>query len=220
VSLAASVAVGHIGVPSGPGFAGKNQEVAFAIGHGCGHLDTHSVTVTIPESVKSVRALPSEFGKPAVVRDDATELVRSVTWTRPIADLVENDDNYYKVTLRIGVPDAPFTQLLFPVRQTCRTADGGTTYTDWVAEAENPDGGGPEPAPKLVIVPARQPGWNKYPVPAAIPDLKVFFGDALIVWKGNAAFSTNPNTAQMIKDTAGVTELTSLSAGDEVWVKY
>jgi periplasmic copper chaperone A len=221
VSLAASLAVAHVGVSSGPGFADKNQEIFFSVGHGCDDtMDTQTVTVTIPESVTSVRAVPSELGKPSVQRDPATELVRSVTWTRAVADLAPADDNYYKVALRIRVPNKPFTTLLFPTRQTCRTADGGTTFVDWVAEAENPDGGGPEPAPKLTILPARQPGWNKFPIPAAIPDLKVFFSDALIVWKGDAAFSANANTTQMIKDTPGVTELTSLAAGDEVWVKY
>lgn len=220
VSLAASVAGAHFSIASGPGFADKNQEIMLGAGHGCGDLDTQSVVVTIPESVTSVRAMPSEFGRVSVQRDPATEVVRSVTWTRAVADLAPADENYYKVGLRIRVPNRPFTKLHFPVRQTCRTADGGTTYTDWIAETENPDGGGPEPAPELIILPARQSGWNKYSVPAAIPDLKVFFSDALIVWKGDAAFSANANTTQMIKDTPGVTELTSLAAGDEVWVKY
>lgn len=217
VSLAASLAAAHVGVSSGPGFADKNQEIVLAVGHGCGNLDTQSVTVDIPTVVTSVRALPSEFGKPTVQRDTA-DLVRSVTWSRPVSELVANDDNYYKLVLRIRVPNQPFTKLHFPTHQTCRTADGGSTTVDWIAETETD--GGPEPAPELTIVPARQPGWNRFTVPAAIPDLKVFFSDALIVWKGSAAFSANPSTAQMIDDTDGVTQLTSLAANDEIWVKY
>lgn len=219
VSLAASVAAAHIGIPSGPGFAGKTQEIVLGIGHGCEDLDTYSVSVTIPESVRSVRALPSEFGKPVVQRD-AADLVRTVTWTKPVADVIARDDNYYKLALRIGVPDQPFTKLYFKTRQTCRTGDGGTTYTDWIAEGESPDGGGPEPAPALTILPARQPGWNEYTVPVAVADLAEFFSDARIVWKGNAAYSANPGTKELIGGTEGVTELTSLAAGDEIWVKY
>jgi hypothetical protein len=82
------------------------------------------------------------------------------------------------------------------------------------------DAGTVEPAPGLLIVPAHVPGWNKVTVPAAVADLGVYFGDALIVWKGTAAFSANPATKDMIAGTPGVTALTSLAASDEIWVKY
>lgn len=64
------------------------------------------------------------------------------------------------------------------------------------------------------------PGWNKFTVPAQMSDLSVFFKDAQIVWKGSAAYSANPNIAAQIAGTSGVTALTSLNVGDEVWVKY
>jgi hypothetical protein len=50
--------------------------------------------------------------------------------------------------------------------------------------------------------------------------LKAFFGDAQIVWKGTAAFSANPTTAGLIAGTSGVTALTSIAAGDVIWVKH
>jgi hypothetical protein len=84
----------------------------------------------------------------------------------------------------------------------------------------SPDGGGPEPAPALVILPARVSGWNKLTVPAAIADLGAFFKDAAIVWKGTAAYSSNTATADLIGTTSGVSKLTSLAMGDEIWVKY
>ena len=63
-------------------------------------------------------------------------------------------------------------------------------------------------------------GWNKYIVAAAVPDVAALFGDAQIVWKGTAAYSANPTTAELIGATPGVTALTALAANDEIWVKY
>jgi hypothetical protein len=125
--------------------------------------------------------------------------------------------------MRARLPNAPFTRLVFPVHQTCRSAQGQLTTVDWVAPpgATSPDGGpAPEPAPVLNVLPARAGGWNKYTVPAAIADLNVFFKDALIVWKGTAAFSANTNTAAQLQKEPGVTALTTLANGDEIWVKY
>ena len=58
--------------------------------------------------------------------------------------------------------------------------------------------------------------------PKQIDDIKdlTIFKDALIVWRGNAAYSANPNTVAQIKAEAGVTELTELKANDEIWVRY
>ena len=72
----------------------------------------------------------------------------------------------------------------------------------------------------LVILPTRKPGWNKYVVPQAVPDVAALFGDAQIVWKGTAAYSPSPTTTELIAATSGVTALTSLAANDEIWVKY
>ena len=92
--------------------------------------------------------------------------------------------------------------------------------SDWIGT--DPADTTVEPAPAVAMVPARRPGWNKFTMPAAIADITTssYFADALIVWKGNAAFSPSPATTDLIKSTAGVTALTALSANDEVWVKY
>jgi uncharacterized protein YcnI len=223
VALAPGLALAHVSVASGPGYANTTQEVAFGVGHGCSGSDTYSITIDIPAGVTSVRAVANTFGKATVVRD-AAQNVTSVTWTKADADVLPADDDYYKLSIRMKVPDAPFTTLYFPTHQTCKTAAGVVLpVVDWVATAATPvsdAGPAPEPAPALLILPAHQPGWNKLTVPAAVTDLKPLFADAQIVWKGSAAYSANTATVEQIKSTAGVTELTALAAGDTIWVKY
>jgi periplasmic copper chaperone A len=178
------------------------------------------VKIDIPAGVTSVRPLTSDFGKATLERDGANN-VTSVTWQKPDADLLAADDNYYKLTLRLKPPNAPFTKIYFPTHQTCRNAAGAETTVEWVGTPTLPDGGptAPEPAPTLVIMPARLPGWNKYPVPVAIKDMTLF-KDALIVWSGTAAYSANPATSAQLKAEVGVTALTTIAAGSEIWVKY
>jgi periplasmic copper chaperone A len=219
ILLIGSSARAHISVASGPGFANATQEITFGVGHGCEGLDTYTVKIDIPASVTSVRALPGDFGK-ATAQTDAAGLVTSVTWQRRDADLLDVDTNYYKLVLRLKVPNQPFTRIFFPAHQTCKNSAGMTKVVDWVATGAIPDGGMDEPAPALNILPARVTGWNKFTVTAAVTDLAGTFGDALIVWKGTAAYSSNPNTAALIKTTSGVTALSSLAANDEIWVKY
>ncbi len=210
----------HITVVSGPGFANTTQEITFGVAHGCSGNDTYKVRVEIPAAVTTVRPETSGFGAVSVEKS-AAGAVTAVVWQKDDKDALPSDTNYYKLTMRIKVPDQAFTTLRFPAHQTCRAADGTLTTVDWVAAGEPaPDAGGPEPAPALSILPVRTPGWNKFKIPTAVTDLAPLFGDALIVWRGNAAFSTNPNTAAMIQSTPDVTPLTALNANDEVWVKY
>lgn len=211
-----SVAFAHVSIISGPGFGGTSQEITFGVGHGCDGADTYRVRVEIPATITSVRAENSEFGR-ATVERNAAGLVTAVTWQKAEADLLESDDNYYKLTVRIKVPDAPFTRLFLPAHQTCKKSDGTTSVVDWTALEEGTDA---EPAPTLVVLPKRQSGWNRVTVPVDVPDLGAFFADALIVWKGTAAYSANTETTALIGTTPGVTALTSLGAGDQVWVRY
>lgn len=80
--------------------------------------------------------------------------------------------------------------------------------------------GDPEAAPVIAIVPPRKPGWNKFTVPVAVPNLAVFFSDAQIVWRGTEAYSPNASVTELTGATAGVSALSSLNAGDQIWVKY
>ncbi len=218
--LAPAIASAHISVSSGPGFANATQEIAFGVGHGCAGADTLSVKIDIPAGVTSVRALRSDFGKAEIEKNAAGDVI-AVIWQKPEAELLAGDFGYYKLTLRLKVPNKPFTTLFFPTHQTCKASDGTVTTVHWVGMTESHGGGETdEPAPALKILPARKAGWNKYTVPADISDLSGFFSDALIVWKGTAAYSPNPATTELAKGTSGVTELTELKANDAIWVRY
>jgi hypothetical protein len=151
-----------------------------------------------------------------VEKNDAGDVV-AVVWQKADADALDADVEYYKLTMRVKVPDKPFSTLYFPAYQVCRATDGTMTSVDWIAMTEGTEA---EPSPVVSVLPARMPGWNKFKVANAVEDLSVFFTDALIVWKGNAAYSANPATLELIQSTEDVTVLSALAAGDEVWVKY
>jgi uncharacterized protein YcnI len=220
----AGAAEAHVSISSGPAAANKSQLITFAVGHGCTdaaskHLDTVKIRVAIPAGVTGVRALFSDFGKPTVVKSGST--VTHVEWTKPAGDLLDGDDAYYQLQIRARVPDAPFTKLKFDVEQTC---EDSVTHAQVVVRWDAPEGSTTgEEAAFLPVVPARTTGWNKVAVPRALPqdEVATYLGDALIVWRGSEAYSSNPNTASLIAGTAGVTALTGgLRAGDEIWVKY
>ncbi|HKP57547.1 MAG TPA: DUF1775 domain-containing protein [Polyangiales bacterium] len=219
--LVASTAFAHVSISSGPGYANQTQVVTLGVGHGCEGADTYKVEVSIPKEVTSLRALPSTFGDYEVKADDAG-IVTSVTWTKS-AKVRAKDDSYYQVAIRIKVPDAPFSTLYFPAKQTCRAADGTESVVDWKATIEEvkaaKEGEEPEPAPTLVILPVRYTGWNKYTVKKAVTDLSIF-DDAQIVWAGDSAYSKNPATAELIAAEDGVKALTEIKANAEIWVKY
>jgi uncharacterized protein YcnI len=211
----------HVGL-TGPAFAGANFLGTFTVGHGCNGDDTYSVEITIPAGVTSVRALDSTFGK-AVVHKDSGGAVTSVSWTKSVADVVAEDVNYYTVSIRMRMPSTPFTTLYFPTVQTCRDELGNISETHWIGtgnEPANPDGAPPpEPAPSITLLPSRVPGWNRYTVPVELTSLSLF-NDAEIVWAGSAAYSVNPNYKALITAEPGTTELTSIPASTEIWVKY
>jgi uncharacterized protein YcnI len=207
----ASSAAAHVEL-SERGQAGQRQVLDFTVGHGCEGADTVGVEIRIPEGITSVRAIPWEFGEAEVVTDDAG-LPIAVRWTKSSTRPV--DDQFYTVAIRVTVPDMPFTTLYFPAIQTCRTAEGAETVVEWIGLP----GDAEEPAPGLLILPRRYPGWNKISVPASVPDLSVF-DDAEIVWQGSAAYSSNPAIMELIAAEPGVEVLTELTTGTDVWVRY
>lgn len=216
--LFASVAEAHVSISSGPAAANKSQKITFGVGHGCEGDDTIAVRIEIPTGISGVRVLYSDFGKPSI--EGTAAAVTAVSWTKDDANLQPADFGYYEMTIRARVADVPFTSILFKVRQTCKSATGTITVVDWDQPAGATTG---EPGPQLVVVPARVSGWNKYTLTAAVPFAKAptYFGDAQIVWKGNAAYSPSAALAPLITGTPGVTALTSdLAVGDEIWVKY
>ena len=214
------VALAHITVASGVASANTTQEITFGVGHGCSGVDTSAVRIEIPAGVTSVRPERSDFGTVSV-ETDATGAVTAAVWQKSDAELHATDIAYYKLVIRLKVPNAPFTSINFLAHQTCKAPDGTLTTVDWVGLPTDPGvvAGTVEPAPTLVIVPARQPGWNAFTVPVAA-DPVVYFPDALIIWKGTYAYSVNTSTASQIAATPGVTPLTALVAGDQIWVRY
>lgn len=219
----AGAAHAHISIISGVGAANVTQEVVFGVGHGCAGADTYAVKVQIPAGVTSVRPMRSDFGKVSIEKD-AAGTITAVSWQKAAGDALDTDIAYYKLVIRLKPPNAPFTTLALSALQTCRAADGALSTVDWkeLPGAPVPDAGESEPAPTLPLVPAHRAGWNKVSVPVALAaaDLATYFGDALIVWKGASAYSASPATTDQIKTTAGVSPLTALAAGDEIWVKY
>lgn len=219
VVLASATAHAHVSLTSGPGYAKQSQVLTFGIGHGCSGADTVKLEVAIPASVTSIRAMPSVWGEASVIYNDAMA-VTSVSWSKDKARSV--DDQYYQMAIRITVPDAAFTTIYFPAKQTCRSADGKETVVEWSAipSGESSDmSENSEPAPALNILPVRTPGWNKFSVKADIKDLTVF-NDAQIVWSGDAAYSGNPATQDLIKGEDGVSTLSEIKSGSDIWVKY
>lgn len=216
--MVSSPAWAHVSIPA-PAYAKQSAVVTFNVGHGCEGADTTKIEVSIPKEVTTIRAVPSYWGDATFVKNDA-DIVTSVVWSKDKARAA--DDQYYSFAIRITVPDAPFTTLYFPTKQTCKAADGSEKVTDWKQLPEDVKDSASEegsPAPALKILPVRAPGWNKFTVAKDVSDLTVF-NDAQIVWKGDAAYSGNPTTVEQIKSEEGVTELTELKEGDEIWVKY
>lgn len=219
-----ALASAHVSLTSGPAQANKSQIISFGVGHGCTdtagkHIDTVKVTVQIPAGVTSVRGIRSDFGNPTYTKSGAN--ITAITWTKPAGDLLEADDSYYEVKLRAKTPDAPFTKLQWNVIQTC---EDSTTHAQIVVPWDQPEGSTTgEPAAIQMIVPARtSTGWQKFTMGRAltIEEIATYFGDAQIVWRGNAAYSPNANTMSQIAVTAGVTALGSVAANDELWVRY
>jgi uncharacterized protein YcnI len=221
LTVSSAPARAHVSLVSGVGYANATQEVAFGVGHGCQGADTVKVRIEIPAGVTSVRPMRGDFANVSLEKD-ATGTVTAAVWQKADSDVLTADILYYKLVLRLKLPNTPFTTIFFPAHQTCRAADGTVSTVDWIAlpGANAADAGADEPAPSLNILPARSPGWNKVTVPVAMPDLSTFFGDAAIVWKGTAAYSANPAVKQLIAGTPGVTALVGLDANDEIWVKY
>lgn len=216
--LISSAAEAHISVISGTAYANKSQIVEFGVGHGCSGADTYAVDAEIPKGMTSLRPIFSDFGMTSTMTDpaDAT-IVTNVIWQKPIETALDADTNYYKLSVRMKVPDEPFTTVYFKIHQTCRASDGTLSFADWVALP----GEVGEAAAALNIMPSHLPGWNKFTVPVEVPDLSVFFQDALIVWRGAEAYSFNDNTVELINTTEGASLISDgLHAGDEIWVRY
>jgi uncharacterized protein YcnI len=223
-TLIATIASAHVSTNAGsPAPAGGSQEITLQIAHGCSvegqttMTDTSSLKVDIPAGVTSVRAVSSTDFPNVTVDKDGSGNVTAITWAKVPGSELDADTNFYKLTFRAKMPNAPFTKIYFKAHQKCK-APGKDA--EWIGIPG--DTSGAEPAPEVIVLPAKTPGWNKFTVPVAVAaaDMKSYFNDAQIVWKGTAAFSANAVTADQITKEPGVTPLTELAANDEIFVKY
>jgi hypothetical protein len=215
---------------AGPAFANATFLASFSVGHGCENpknptgpmLDTYSVTVDIPAGVTSVRAVDSTLGR-AVAATNGSGAVTSITWAKNMSDVLTADVDFYSLPVRMKLPNAPFTTLYFMAHQVCMDSDNNPVHVEWVGQGQTtalPDGAPPpEPAPSVVLLPARVPGWNKYTVTQQITNLSIF-NDAEIVWAGDAAYSVNPNYQSLITTEPNTVALTAIQPNTEIWVKY
>jgi uncharacterized protein YcnI len=223
--LTHNFAQAHVSAAAVTPYANATSEVNFNVGHGCDGLDTYSVKITIPASVTGVRVVENGSFASVSIEKDAAGAIKSVTFTKAQSAVRAADEAFYKLVLRLKLPNKPFSTVYFPANQVCKSADGTMTKpADWVAETAVESENGPLPAPAVYVLPARVPGWNKLTLPEGVElskeQLATVFKDALIVWSGEAAFSVNPNTTTLIAAEEGVTPLEKISAGAELWVKY
>lgn len=218
-TLICTWASAHVSTGAGsPAPANASQEITLQIGHGCAiegdtkMTDTVSLKVDMPAGVTGVRAVSSPDFPKVTVAGDGT----SITWEKTDGGL-DADSNFYKLTFRAKMPNAPFTKIYFKAHQTCKAPGKAAEWTGIPG-----DGSGNEAAPEVILLPAKNLGWNKWTVPVAVAeaDLKSYFKDAQIVWKGTSAFSANDVVAAQIASEPGVTALTALAANDEIFVKY
>jgi periplasmic copper chaperone A len=220
-ALLCTAAEAHISVIPGPFFAGNHQELTFNISHGCSGADTFRIEIRLPEGLTSVRPLDSVFGK-ATLSKNADGAVKAVVWTKAAAEVLPGDTHLYRVGLSTTLPGKPFTTLYFPTFQSCRAADGTESTVEWVATGGGHDHGGggtANPAPAVLLLPERVPGWNQYTVDQHVHDMTVF-KDAQIVWAGKTAYSPNPLTRSLIEREPDTQMLQEIHPGTEIWVKY
>lgn len=203
-AVSATQAQAHASFVSGLPFAGKSYVATLNIGHGCEEpvsADTIKVEVSVPAGISSIRPADAVFGPASLETSDGK--VTKMIWNKPTAAQA-SDTHFYQVTFKLSIPaGTELTTLAFDTVQTC----SGNATVAWTGDE----------APKLKILPARAPGWNKYTAQTELNADAVasYFSDALIVWYNNTAYSANTITAGAIK-----TPLTAIPAGAEFWVKY
>ncbi len=225
--LAATAAFAHPSFSSPRATAGASQRLTIDVGHGCEGADTSKIELHIPAGVTSVRPMHAEgFGRAVVSKDETSGNVQTITWAKSGDDVLAEDTHLYRFTFSARLPEKPFTRVHFRVVQTCTTAMGEELVSDWKAEGDHDHGGGHGgghgdelPAASVFVMPPLKPGWNRFTIEEHVHDLTVF-DDALIVWAGKAAYSSNARTRELLANEPDVQLLDAIHPGTEIWVKY
>lgn len=219
--LAASTTQAHVTVASGTAYAGSYYQVVLSIPHGCDGADTERVEVVIPETMASVKPMLdfSEANLPVTLEtDEVSGAVNKLIFDRE--NTAQTDNTIYTVSFRGKWTDVPFTTQYFPTTQYC--VGGGTAA--WVGASSGHDHDSSAesselPAPSIFVYPARQKGWNHYTAPDHLHDMSIF-ADADIVWKGNAGYSENSITMELIESDYSSSVLSEIHPDESFWVKY
>ncbi|MBU2894214.1 DUF1775 domain-containing protein [Colwellia sp. D2M02] len=218
----------HVGVASGPHFANKTSIIELSIPHGCtdevsGSEDTVRIVAKVPSSITSVHAIDAVFGQATAVFVDGEHSYNEITWVKTPGTERDSDTQYYKVAFRGKLPDATFSTVFIPTTQYCINDIEQEISVSWDVESSGHDhhgGGEGNPAPSLMVMPARTPGWNQYTTGADqhLHDMSIF-NDAEIVWWDDAAFSSNVVTQELI-EAEGKAALSEIHDNASFWVKY
>lgn len=235
----AGQASAHVSITNAPLITGKTQEIIFGVPHGCSEIvggvsiayDTLRVEVDIPTTLTGLRPADNSFGNATVIKDDKG-VITKVVWAKPDTENKGADSHFYSFSLRAKITAPAFTTVYLPTTQFCKKSNGDEISVAWTAT--NTTHGSHKvsaatevttneistnPAPSFLAYPARTKGWNKYTAPDHLHDMSVF-NDAEIVWKGDAAYSVNPNTIELINADASATPLSEIHPDEIFWVKY
>ncbi|MFZ6844403.1 YcnI family protein [Undibacterium sp. RuTC16W] len=131
--MVSPLAIAHVTMEQTIASAGAYQKLTFKIGHGCEGSGTHTVKVTLPDSVMSAKPMPKAGWKlSAQVEDLATPYqshgktiskdVREVSWSEGLLP----DAHYDEFSVQVKLPDTP-GKLYFKVTQLCEQG-----RLDWV----------------------------------------------------------------------------------------
>ena len=218
----------HVGVASGPHYANQTSIVELSIPHGCtdevsGSEDTIRIVAKVPSSITSVAAIDAVFGQATSVSIEGEHSYNEITWVKTAGTERESDTQYYKVSFRGKLPDSDFATVFIPTTQYCTNDSEEEISVSWDVETSghgHHGGGEGNPAPSLMVMPTRAPGWNQYTTgeDQHLHDMSIF-KDAEIVWWDDAAYSSNPVTQQLI-EAEGKAALSEIHNGASFWVKY
>ncbi|MBU2869909.1 DUF1775 domain-containing protein [Colwellia sp. E2M01] len=216
----------HVGVASGPHFVNKTSVIELSIPHGCtddvsGSEDTVRIVAKVPSSITSVHAIDAVFGQATAAAVDAD--YNEITWVKTAGTERDSDTQYYTVSFRGKLPDAAFSTVFIPVTQYCINDNDVEISVSWDTEASGHDHSSSaqgNPAPSLMVMPARSPGWNQYTTDSDqhLHDMSIF-NDAEIVWWNDEAYSSNVVTQQLI-EAEGKSSLSEIHDSATFWVKY
>ncbi|WP_170252824.1 DUF1775 domain-containing protein [Colwellia echini] len=226
--MVAAAAQAHVSIASGPHFVNKSSIIELSIPHGCtdevsGSEDTVRIVAKVPSSITSVYAIDAVFGQATVVAMEGEHSYNEITWVKAAGTERDSDTQYYKVSFRGKLPDAAFSTVFIPTTQYCINDSEQEISVSWDVESGGHDHSSStegNPAPSLMVMPARSPGWNQYTTGTDqhLHDMSIF-NDAEIVWWDDAAYSSNTVTQELI-EAEGKSTLSEIHDNASFWVKY